>query len=228
MTRSPSEAWEHGAQAWTALVRGGGDAPYAWNAPAFFELLPPPGRLTVDVGCGEGRVARELTQRGHRVVGVDASPALVRLAREADPEGDYRVADAAALPLEDGAADLVVAFMALHDVEDLDGAIREAARVLECGGRLCFAILHPVATAGELAGDGPDAAFVLERPYFEPAAIERPLGAFMILQFHRPIATYARVLEEHGFAIEALREVATRRRAPGSIPMFLHARAVKR
>ena len=44
---------------------------------SFLELVPEAGRLTIEVGCGEGRVARELLALGHRVVGFDASPALL-------------------------------------------------------------------------------------------------------------------------------------------------------
>jgi ubiquinone/menaquinone biosynthesis C-methylase UbiE len=82
-------------------VRGGADTPYGWNSSAFLELLPAPGRLTVDVGCGEGRLARDLATRGHRVTGVDASPTLLRAASRADVAGDYVFADAAALPFDD-------------------------------------------------------------------------------------------------------------------------------
>jgi ubiquinone/menaquinone biosynthesis C-methylase UbiE len=47
------------------------------------------------------------------VTGVDAAKAMVRLAREADPEGEYILADAAALPFDDATFDLVVAFNSL-------------------------------------------------------------------------------------------------------------------
>ena len=53
---------------------------------AFFALVPAPGAATLEVGCGEGRVARDLVARGHRVTGLDASPTLLRAAAEADPD----------------------------------------------------------------------------------------------------------------------------------------------
>jgi ubiquinone/menaquinone biosynthesis C-methylase UbiE len=49
--------------------------------------------------------------------------------------------------------------MVLHDVDDLDGAVREAARVLEPGGRLCLAIVHPMNSAGRFEGEAADAPF---------------------------------------------------------------------
>ena len=221
----PPGIWEEIALGWARFAREE-DVPYSWNGPAFFELLPPPGRLTMDVGCGEGRVDRDLTARGHRVVGIDASPTLVRLAREADPAGDYRVGDASKLPLPDEAADLVVAFMSLQDVEDLDGAIGEAARVLQPGGRLCSAILHPVTTAGRLEQD--DRLLAIRGSYVDSFVQSFPMrNELDVPSFHRPIEGYSRALEAEGFLIERVRELSTRRRAPGRIPVFLHVRAVK-
>jgi SAM-dependent methyltransferase len=218
--------WEEFAAEWIGFARDG-DPTYAWHAPAFLGLLPAPGRLTVDVGCGEGRLARLLRERGHPVVAVDAAPTLVRLAQETDPEGDYRVADAATLPLTDGAADLVVAFMCLQDIEDAFGAIREVARVLEPGGRLCAALVHPASSAGELEGGVEDAQLVIRGSYLDAHVDQRPLGSRTVTQHHRPLEWYSRALEDAGFLVEALREHATRRRAPGRIPLFLHLRALK-
>ena len=220
-----SAAWETVAEEWVAHVRSGGDAPYSWNGPAFFELLPPPEGLTVDVGCGEGRTTRELHARGYSVVGVDSAPTLVRLAEEADPRGQYLIADAGELPFEDGAAALVVAFMVLQDLSELDGAVAEAARVLEDGGRFCLAIVHPVATGGDFVDRDTD-TFVVNS-YCTPFEVARPLAAKSVVQFHRPLDAYSRALERAGFCIEAVREVPARRRADGRVPAFLHVRAVK-
>ena len=85
---------------------------------------------TLDVGCGEGRLPRELTLRGYAVTAIDSSATLVEHARETDPQGDYRIADAASLPLSDGSVELVTAFMSLHDIDDMNEAVNEAARVL--------------------------------------------------------------------------------------------------
>ena len=80
------------------------------------------------MGCGEGRVTRDLASRGHRVVAIDASPTLIRAARDADATGRYSVVDAAALPFEDGAFDLVVAYNSLMDVQDMPAAVDEIGR----------------------------------------------------------------------------------------------------
>jgi ubiquinone/menaquinone biosynthesis C-methylase UbiE len=67
---------------------------------------------------------------GHRVLGVERSATLVRAARAGSPSVTVLRADAAAVPLRDGAATLVVACMVLHDVDDLAAEAGEVARVL--------------------------------------------------------------------------------------------------
>ena len=80
-------AWEQQAAGWIEWARSPELDHTFWgfNLPALLRLVPPPGRLTVDVGCGEGRVARELIRRGHTVVGVEGSEALAAAARAAQP-----------------------------------------------------------------------------------------------------------------------------------------------
>jgi ubiquinone/menaquinone biosynthesis C-methylase UbiE len=110
-------------------------------------------RLTLDIGCGEGRLSRDLKALGHTIVALDSSPTMVKNARQADPSIQVHVANAAKLPLADAAADLAIAFMSLQDMDDMPAAIREAARVLEPGGRFCLAVVHPVNSAGTFAGE---------------------------------------------------------------------------
>ncbi len=128
MTVSLSEHWERHAADWTRWAREPGhDSYWRFHRVRLLELLPPPGRLTLDVGCGEGRLARDLKERGHNVRAFDASPALVEAARGADPLLDVTQADAAVLPVEDGCSDLVVSFMVLMNAGDLEGVVRGSA-----------------------------------------------------------------------------------------------------
>jgi 2-polyprenyl-3-methyl-5-hydroxy-6-metoxy-1,4-benzoquinol methylase len=101
------DAWETHANQWITWARAPGhDSYWRFHRDAFLPLVPPPGRLTLDVGCGEGRVGRDLARLGHRVVGVDASMTLARAAH-AHPEsgGPVIVGDAARVPLPNGVAD---------------------------------------------------------------------------------------------------------------------------
>ncbi len=222
---SQARAWEEIAEEWRALVlRGGDDRFHAANSGAFFELLPAPLGRVLDLGCGEGRIARELKARGYDVTGIDVSPTLVEFAREADPDGDYLVADAAALPFEDGAFELVVAFMSLQDMDDPEAAIREAARMLASGGRLCLAILHPLRSAGTV--DQEAGTFAITGSYFDTVHHIRP--GIQVPSVHRPLETYLRALENAGLLVAALRELSSQYALlEGRIPAALHLCAVK-
>ena len=229
------DAWEAQAERWAAWTRREGhDTFWRFHRDAILELLPPPRRRTVDLGCGEGRLARELTALGHSVVAVDASPSMVRLAREADPGGEYLLASASELPLEDASADLVVAFMSLMDMDDADGAVREAWRVLEPGGRFCGALVHPLNSSGSFESSEPDAAFVVE-DYLTPRRyvdeVEREGLEMTFTSDHRPLEGWLRPLEDVGFLLERIREPPALDEPPGSrwrrLPLFVHFRALK-
>src|SRR5437660_2770598 len=127
----PSQGWEHKTEAWLRWTRTPKHDQYWAMSPSFFEeIVPSTARATLEIGCGEGRVARDLAARGHHVTAVDASPSLVAHARDADLRSRYLVADAGALPFADGAFDVVVAYNSLMDVDDMPKAVSEAARVL--------------------------------------------------------------------------------------------------
>jgi SAM-dependent methyltransferase len=234
--------WEAEAENWVRWARTPGFDAYWYYGPSFFEeIVPPPGRQTLEIGCGEGRVARDLKKAGHQIVAVDSSPTLLRYAREADSDSRYDLADAAALPFADSSFDLVVAYNSLMDIADMPGAIRESARVLEDGGRFCISVTHPLNDAGAFVSDEPEAAFVIRDSYFGRRIFN---GRFerdgLTMTFHGwmyALEDYVRALEAAGFVVERLREPAasaeaiTHRSAYwrwGRVPMFLQLRAVKR
>ena len=232
-----SEAWERVAGQWVRWTRTSGhDSYWRFHRDTFLPLVPPPGELTIDVGCGEGRVARDLKALGHRVTAVDASPTMLAAAREADPGGDYRLADAAALPLDDACADLAVAFMSLQDVDDMTGAVGEIARVLRGGGRFCMAVVHPVNSAGSFESDDDDSPFRIEGSYFESHPYVQPLErdglSITFHSYHHSLAAYLAPFEKLGLLIEAVREPpaphgSLRTNRWARVPLFLHVRALK-
>ncbi len=119
-----------------------------------------PGERVLEVGCGSGAVARELAQRigpGGHVVGLDASAALLEVARKLANDADlcslieFRTGDCRALPFPDASFDAVLAVTTLSHVPNVERAIPELVRVIRPGGRVgvfdidgdSFLISHP-------------------------------------------------------------------------------------
>jgi 2-polyprenyl-3-methyl-5-hydroxy-6-metoxy-1,4-benzoquinol methylase len=150
------QAWQANAEAWTDAVRGGRIASrVAATDRAIVEAVGAlrPARV-LDVGCGEGWLARRLMSGpGGEVVGVDGSAALIAAALAAHPAGRYRLlsyADAVRQPARlGGPYDVVVCNFALlgEHLSPPLGALRSA---LAPNGALLIQTLHPWAACGEL------------------------------------------------------------------------------
>jgi SAM-dependent methyltransferase len=182
------------------------------------------GHDVLDLGCGNGYLARRLQRAGARVTGVDRSERLIEAAREREARGPlgvrYLVADAGDLgPLSDGSFDLVFANMVLMDLPDAGAAIREVGRVLRAYGRFVASFDHPC-----FGGDA-GARWILERDgdrllpsrridayrevFDDPGAWNAPEGRTLATPaFHRPLSWYADRLREARLAIVALDEPA--------------------
>ena len=228
--------FEDRASDWIRFARTEGHDSYWRYRDAFFDLLPPAPARALEVGCGEGRVARDLADRGYAVTGLDIAPSLVAAAADADPRSEYVVGDASGLPFADGRFDLLVSYNSLIDIDDMRAAVAEGGRVLRDGGHFCACVPHPFSEAGEFTGADADAPFVVEGSYLAESAYElvsERNGIRFAFASHRyPLEAYSRALEDAGLVIEALREPplppggAAHRRT--RIPLFLLWRAAKR
>jgi 2-polyprenyl-3-methyl-5-hydroxy-6-metoxy-1,4-benzoquinol methylase len=140
----------------------------------------------IDIGCGEGWLARTLSQRGIRVLGLDAVTALIEQAQAAGG-GEFRVASyeeiaGGAIPVR---ADLLVCNFSLIGKESVEGLMRAVPGLLTPRGTLVIQTLHPIVACGDLpyrdgwrAGSwqGFDAAFTDPAPWFF-----RTLGSWIAL-----------------------------------------------
>lgn len=133
-----------GYAAWSATYDKPGNLIIALEEPAVWGFLDalPPGRA-LDAACGTGRHARRLVELGHTVTGVDLSTEMLAVARASVLGASFDEGDLTALAYDDASFDIVVSGLAIAHVDDLDGAVRELARVLTPGGHLVVSALHP-------------------------------------------------------------------------------------
>lgn len=224
-----SESWDARAPDWIRWVRAEGqpDSYWRFHRARFLSLVPTnPGQVMVDIGCGEGRVSRDLRDLGHRAFGIDRSRTMIEAAG-AHPEATPAIrADALQLPLADASVDCAIAFMSLQDIDEMDVAIKEAARVLKDGRPLVLAIVHPMYSWGEFSeGADVDRPFVMKRPYFVSGRCTGQDShddlTMVFDREHRPLQAYTKALNQADFLIKQLYEVTDDAEPRSRVPMFL-------
>lgn len=149
------ERWNEAAERWSAAVRGGLDRERAAAGEAMVQLVRQvPSGPILDAGCGEGWLARTLAGHGHRVRAFDGAPAMVDVARTANPARarDYRrltFAEASAGPRRMGSAFGTVVFNFSLLQERITPVLAAAAKVLFPYGRILIQAAHPSAAGSE-------------------------------------------------------------------------------
>jgi SAM-dependent methyltransferase len=180
------------------------DNPYNayYEQPSLRALLPPvAGRRVLDAGCGAGRTSEWLAEQGAEVIGIDASPEMLRRARERVPAASFAVADLAEpLAFEDGSFDVAVAALVMHYLRDWVPTLHELRRVLRPDGAFVLSTHHPVADA-ELAGIGN--YFAVELLHDRWTLGERQHD---VRFWHRPLSAMFREIRAGGFRIDELVE----------------------
>jgi SAM-dependent methyltransferase len=126
-----------------------------------------PGQRVLDIGCGAGACLRLVAERGGEPHGIDASEALIELARKRLPNADLRLGEMEDLPWEDDSFDLVTGFNSFFFADDMVAALREAGRVARPGAAVV------VQTWGAHERCDLEAMKAIARPFLPP----RPPGA---------------------------------------------------
>ena len=128
---------------WAATYDDPDNGLFALDEPAVNAILDTlPVGDALDAACGTGRFSVVLSERGHRVVGIDSSPEMLEVARSKLPSGDFRPGELDDLPLADASVDVVVCALALTHVPDLAAVMAELARVTRPGGHVVISDAH--------------------------------------------------------------------------------------
>ena len=198
------EAYETLAEAYAAAVE---TKPHnaLYERPATLSLLPDVrGRRVLDAGCGPGIYAEILIDRGASVLGIDASPNMIELARKRlGNRAEFRLADLSKSFdfLDDGSFDIVLSPLVIDYVEDWDVLFREFHRVLRPGGHFVFSIHHPFF----------EYIYYKVENYFEKAIVSVRWKGFPgvevdMLSYRRPLQDVLNPLAAAGFRLERILE----------------------
>jgi SAM-dependent methyltransferase len=177
-------------------------APYnaLYDRPATLRLIGDvEGRRVLDAACGPGFYADEMLAAGATVVGCDAAPGMIDLARE-------RVGDRAELRvhslddpfgwIDDDSIDIVVCALAYHYVSNRSGFLREVHRMLRPDGSLVISTHHPTDDWQRLGGS-----------YFDVAAVTETWSkGWVVTAWRMPLTKLTEEFADAGFVIERLIE----------------------
>ncbi len=208
--------WEDHAPWWQAEFTDGVDPEYTEQILPLIAAAVEPYRRVVDIGTGEGQVARYLAAGGgHQVVGLDPVGAQITVAnqrREHAGETGYLQAGADRLPIASSSVDAAVACLVFEHIDAVDDAMAEVARVLRPGGLFLFLLNHPLL---QTPGSGwiddqvldPPEQYWRIGPYLtESATIEEVQKGVFIRFIHRPLSRYINALADHGLFVSKMDE----------------------
>ena len=206
---SSDDLWESHADWWQEGFTEGADAEYEEQIlPLARQHLDGAGKV-LDVGTGEGQVARLV---GDRAVGVDPTYAQIQAASQRGGGPAYARADAAALPFSDHSFDTVVACLVFEHIDDVDRAIHEVSRVLQQNGRFLFFLNHPLL---QTPNSGWIDDTILDEQYWrigaylkEDKSIEEVEKDVFIPFVHRPLSRYVNAMTANGLYITHMEEPA--------------------
>lgn len=135
-----AELWSERARDWADVMEGWN----GWGVPVYRHVLERvpvgPNSRVLDIGCGAGRFCRIVADRGARISGLDATPALVEIARERIPDGDFAVGDMEDLPWPDESFDLVTGFNSFFIAANIVDALAEARRAVRTEGAVAMTV----------------------------------------------------------------------------------------
>ncbi len=234
--------WDTHAQWWIDGFTDGVDPEYEEQIiPLAIEELK--GFHTIlDVGCGDGQIARALASQGSQVLGIDPTQLHIDVARQRGGGPDYRIGSASQLPVSDESQDAVLACLVFEHIDDVDTAISEVARVLRKGGQFSFFLNHPLL---QTPGSGWIDDFIMDPPeqywrigpyLVETETIEEVEKDVFIRFIHRPLSRYVNTLLAHGLMLQRMYEPSPPEgflaRAPEyalahTVPRLLYLRTVK-
>jgi ubiquinone/menaquinone biosynthesis C-methylase UbiE len=218
--------------------------------PNILRLIGPVKNKTIlDLACGQGFFSKAFKSEGAFVVGVDAAPELIALAKKNIPDGNFHTSSADHVPfIKNVSCDLVVIVLALQNIKPVDGVFAEAQRVLKKNGRLLLVLNHPAFRIPKNSSwewdDRNKTQFRRTDRYLSEITTEIEMhpgqkNSETTISFHRPLQFYFKLLSKHGLLVSKLEEWISPKTTPHGpraqaenkarkeFPLFLFLEATK-
>ncbi len=228
------ELWEEHATWWIEGFTDGADPEYEDQIiPLVAGELAGVERV-LDIGTGDGQIARVLAAAGTQVTGVDPTRNQISVAHQRGGGPAYVQAAAAALPFPSASFDAAVACLVFEHIDDVDGAIAEVARVVRPGGQFTFLLNHPLLQTPDSGWiddhmvDPPEQYWRIGAYLTETETIEEVELGVRIRFLHRPLSRYLNALAAHGLMLERMDEPAPPERFLAQAPEYFDAATVPR
>jgi SAM-dependent methyltransferase len=211
----PRDLWESHAGWWQEGFTAGADPEYEEQILPMAAANLEGAERVLDIGCGEGQIARLAVEGGARqVVGIDPTAAQVVEAVRRGGGPAYGRASAPALPFGAGSFDAVVACLVFEHIREVAQAIDEVARVLAPGGRFLFFLNHPLLQTPNSGWiddqilDPPEQYWRIGAYLREDETIEEVERGVFIPFIHRPLSRYVNALAGAGLLLRHMAEPA--------------------
>ncbi len=205
-----SSLWEQHSRWWQRKFTEGADPEYEEQILPLVQKHLRRGRRVLDVGCGEGQVARYIARSGAHVVGLDPTPSQIREAHVRGGLPCYVQAGGEQLPFRDGAFEAVVLCLALEHIDPFEPAIQEIARVLVPDGQFLLLLVHPILQApgsGWVDDPGSNEQYWRVGSYLPDHFVIDEVEPGVSLPFHhRPLSRYVHAMGEVGLLLEDMVE----------------------
>lgn len=168
----------------------------------------------LDLGTGEGQVARPLVKSGAEVVGIDLTLSQLSTGVERSSDTSYVQSSVAELPFAGNSFDAAFACLVFEHVDEMDQALQEVARVLQAGSKFLLLLNHPLfqtPNSGWIDDqilDPPEQYWRIGSYLPETEIIEEVNKGVLIRFVHRPLSRYINSLANVGLVLERMDEPA--------------------
>lgn len=229
-----NELWEQHADWWQREFTEGVDPEYTEQILPVIRASMASCATVLDIGTGEGQVARMLAANGHTVIGADPVGAQIDEARSRGAGPIYVRAPADRLPFSDASFDGALACLVFEHIDLVDEAISEAARVVRSGGTFLLLLNHPLLQTPNSGWiddqfvDPPEQYWRVGHYLREAATVEEVQKDVFIRFIHRPLSRYVNALADSSLVLTKMTEPAPPPGFLGQAPQYLAAATIPR